>query len=533
MGRAFSDIAFTARVREVQTLMGSREQYAHLDHTSDRGDRLGRREIDFIKSADHFYQATVSETGWPYVQHRGGPAGFLKVIDDRTLGFTDFVGNVQYISVGNLKKDDRIAMIVMDYANQRRLKLLGRAHTVELADDPGLVERARTPGYDARIERVFVILVEGFDWNCPQHITPRFTEAEMTRMAAPLHAQLRRVKEQLAQVSAEASAQRQPDQFGDGPLTLKITGVRQLTARARAYELRDIAGAALPEIRAGAHLEIPVPLADGTASTRCYSIASNPGRRNVYEIAVLREDAGRGGSAGVHDAFRLGKTLHCGLPENHFRLDDHAPSTVLIAGGIGITPIKAMAHALSARGQSFELHYAVRSRSEAPYLEELEAQFGARLVVYPADEGARIDPAALINAASHDTLFYVCGPARLIDAVRNCGRAAGVDEKRIRFEHFASAVGATENQPLTVTLARSGKVVEVAAGQSILDAVRATGVNAPASCRTGQCGTCAVKVISGSPHHRDEVLSSEQRNDEKLICICVSRATGADLTLNL
>jgi predicted pyridoxine 5'-phosphate oxidase superfamily flavin-nucleotide-binding protein len=159
MGRAFSDIAFTAQVREIQTLMGSREQYAHLDRTSDRGDRLGHREIDFIKAADHFYQATVSETGWPYVQHRGGPAGFLKVIDDRTLGFTDFVGNVQYISVGNLKKDDRIAMIVMDYANQRRLKLLGRAHTVEIADDPELVERVRTPGYDGRIERVIVISI--------------------------------------------------------------------------------------------------------------------------------------------------------------------------------------------------------------------------------------------------------------------------------------------------------------------------------------------------------------------------------------
>jgi ferredoxin-NADP reductase/predicted pyridoxine 5'-phosphate oxidase superfamily flavin-nucleotide-binding protein len=533
MGRAFSDIAFTAQVREIQTLMGSREQYAHLDRTSDRGDRLGRREIDFIKAADHFYQATVSETGWPYVQHRGGPAGFLKVIDDRTLGFTDFVGNVQYISVGNLKKDDRIAMIVMDYANQRRLKLLGRAHTVEIADDPELVERVRTPGYDGRVERVIVISIEGFDWNCPQHITPRFTEAEITRMVAPVHARLRHMKEQLAQVSAEASAQRQPDQFGDGPLTLKITGMRQLTARVRAYELRDIVGAALPEISAGAHLEVPVRLADGTAGTRRYSIASDPGQRNVYEIAVLREDAGSGGSTSVHDAFRLGLTLHCGLPENHFRLDDHAPRRILIAGGIGITPIKAMMHALSARGQPFELHYAVRSRSEAPFLEELQAQFGGRLVVYPADEGTRIDPTALIGAAPRDTLFCVCGPARLIDAVRNGGRIAGVDEKRIRFERFTSTVSATENHPLTVTLARSGKVIEVAADQTVLDAVHAAGIDAPASCRTGQCGTCAVKVTSGSPDHRDDVLSSEQRNDEKLMCICVSRATGANLTLDL
>jgi ferredoxin len=118
-------------------------------------------------------------------------------------------------------------------------------------------------------------------------------------------------------------------------------------------------------------------------------------------------------------------------------------------------------------------------------------------------------------------------------AVRNGGRTAGVDEKRIRFERFAGAVSATENQPLTVTLARSGNIVEVAADQSILDAVRAAGVNAPASCRTGRCGMCAVKVTSASPDHHDEVLSSEQRNDEKLMCLCVSRATGANLTLDL
>jgi ferredoxin-NADP reductase len=276
-----------------------------------------------------------------------------------------------------------------------------------------------------------------------------------------------------------------------------------------------------------------VRLADGTAGTRRYSIASDPGRRNVYEIAVLREDAGGGGSTGVHDAFRLGLTLHCGMPENHFRLDEQAARSILIAGGIGITPIKAMAHALSARGQPFELHYAMRSRSEAPFLEELEAQFGPRLVVYPADEGARIDCAALLGTASPDAIFYVCGPDRLSDAVRNGGRTAGIDERRIHVERFASAVGAAGNRPLTVTLARSGKIVEVAADQSVLDAVQAAGVDAPASCRTGQCGMCAVKVTGGSPDHRDDVLSREQRDDEKLMCICVSRAMGENLRLDL
>ncbi len=213
MGRAFSDITFTPNVRAMQERMGSREQYEGFDLMTNRADRLGRREAEFIARADHFYQATVSETGWPYVQHRGGPAGFLKILDPKTIAFADFRGNVQYLSVGNLQKDDRIAIIVMDYANQMRLKLIGRVRLVEAADDAELIERLRTPGYAARIERAFVITVEGYDWNCPQHITPRFTESEINTMTAPLHAQIKRLKEQLAASNARQSL----GEPGDGP----------------------------------------------------------------------------------------------------------------------------------------------------------------------------------------------------------------------------------------------------------------------------------------------------------------------------
>jgi predicted pyridoxine 5'-phosphate oxidase superfamily flavin-nucleotide-binding protein len=203
MGRAFSDITFTPNVRAMQERMGSREQYEGFDLMTNRADRLGRREAEFLARADHFYQATVSETGWPYVQHRGGPAGFLKILDPKTIAFADFRGNVQYLSVGNLQKDDRIAIIVMDYANRMRLKLIGRVRLVEAAEDAELIERLRTPGYTARIERAFVITVEGYDWNCPQHITPRFTESEIDTMTAPLHAQIQRLKEQLAASTAK------------------------------------------------------------------------------------------------------------------------------------------------------------------------------------------------------------------------------------------------------------------------------------------------------------------------------------------
>ncbi|MBL8384015.1 MAG: pyridoxamine 5'-phosphate oxidase family protein [Burkholderiales bacterium] len=197
MGRAYSDITFTQGVRAMQTRMGSRENYAAFDRATDRRDRLTGREASFIGARDHFYQATVSETGWPYVQHRGGPPGFLKVLDDKTIGYADFRGNVQYISVGNLTADNRVSLLLMDHAAQKRLKLLGRARLVEAADDSALVETLRPPGYRAVIERAIIISIEGYDWNCPQHITPRFTEAEIAAAVAPLHARIAALEAEL------------------------------------------------------------------------------------------------------------------------------------------------------------------------------------------------------------------------------------------------------------------------------------------------------------------------------------------------
>ena len=530
MGRAYSDITFTPTVRDIQRRMGSRAQYEFLDDFEQRHDSLGRKEIGFVEKRDFFFQATVSETGWPYVQHRGGPTGFLKVIDPKTLAFADFHGNVQYLSVGNLKKDDRISLFLIDQADQVRLKIIGRARTVEASEDPALMERLRTPGYRAMIERAFIITVEGFDWNCPQHITPRFTEQEISTMSAPLHAQVKRLKEQVAQLTQASAAP--PSRIGDGPLALTITGVRQLTPRVRAYELRRADGSPLPPVSAGAHLDVPVILPEGGVSTRSYSIASNPLQPGSYEIAVLREDDGSGGSQAVHTDFRLGLELNCSMPDNDFALADDASPALLIAGGIGITPIKAMAHQLLAEGRDFELHFAVRSHKQAPFAEQLKAEFGERVVMYAADEGKRLQIGDLLSRADASTVIYSCGPLGMIDAVREAAKSAGIPTERVRFERFASDAARADDQPVFVTLSRSGKVIEVPADTSILDAVQAAGVKAPASCRIGNCGTCAVDVLAGTPDHRDEALSEEERAQGRM-CICVSRAVGKELTLDL
>ena len=205
MAHRFAAIAFTDAVKAEQARNGSRAQYQRLEERAGPTAGLTAREAAFIAARDSFYLATVGATGWPYVQHRGGPPGFLKVIDPRTLAFADFGGNRQFVSVGNAATNDRVALFLMDYAQQTRLKLLGRMRMYDLGDaPPEVVFEVELPDYPARIERVAVIEVAAFDWNCPQHITPRFTEAEVRAAAQPLHERIAALEAELATARARA-----------------------------------------------------------------------------------------------------------------------------------------------------------------------------------------------------------------------------------------------------------------------------------------------------------------------------------------
>ncbi len=189
MSHRFAEIAFTPNVKRMQELNGSRRSYARMEQRPDSNDVLGPTEADFIAARDSFYMATVSETGWPYIQHRGGPPGFLRALDGKTIGFADFRGNRQYVSVGNLAHDDRVALILVDYPNRSRLKILGRARLIDVADHETL-RRLSLPGYGAVVEGGFRITIEAFDWNCPQHITPRYTEVEIAPAIVALQARI-------------------------------------------------------------------------------------------------------------------------------------------------------------------------------------------------------------------------------------------------------------------------------------------------------------------------------------------------------
>lgn len=206
MARNYVTTLFGPGALRRQEAAGSRGSYARMTADADgTPDVIGDAEAGFIAARDSFYLASVSEDGWPYVQHRGGPEGFLAVLPGNRLGFADFRGNRQYISTANLDADQRVALFLMDYPNRRRLKIIGRATIVEMADDPELVASLMPAGSNAVPERALIIDVVGYDWNCPQHITPRFSEAQIARAVAPLNAELARLRAEVEHLRGAAA----------------------------------------------------------------------------------------------------------------------------------------------------------------------------------------------------------------------------------------------------------------------------------------------------------------------------------------
>ncbi len=200
MSHKFFDLTFTPSVKAAQEHYGTRRNYARFEGGEPDFHGLSDAENDFIEARDGFYMATVNEDGQPYIQFRGGPVGFLKVLDDRTLGYADFRGNLQYISVGNLAANDKAALFLMDYPNQARLKLIVRVEVKDAKDAPEIIEKLTMPGYKAKIERAMILHVEAFDWNCPQHITPRYTIEEIRMMTAPMTEHIEKLEKEIEEL---------------------------------------------------------------------------------------------------------------------------------------------------------------------------------------------------------------------------------------------------------------------------------------------------------------------------------------------
>jgi len=530
MAHQYAKIAFTESVRQVQQEQNSRAGYAGMDTGEDYNFLLSQQESDFIQDRDSFYMASVSETDWPYVQHRGGPKGFLKIIDEQTLGFADFKGNRQYISTGNFRTNDKVSLILMDYANRRRLKIIGNISLVDEGDWEKLAS-LEDDNYRARVERGFTIKIAAFDWNCPQHITPRYSESEVSALIEPLENQIKQLKEYRS-----IKKQLRQAALGNGELPVVISGVRQLTPDILAYELRGIAGEALPKINAGSHIQVPVELSNGDLVWRNYSISSNPNRTDCYEIAVKREDHGNGGSVAIHQQYYLGLTLHCKTPQSFFFLENNNKHSVLIAGGIGITPIKSMALELIKENKSFEMHYAGRCEKSMAYTDRLKRQLEDKLQLYPSQTGIKLSIKTLINNLSEQKKksahFYFCGPSSMLTDLKEIARELDIAKDRIHYEQFTAELGKSVKK-CELTLTKSELKVEVESNQTLLDAVLAADIQVPFSCKTGECKSCVVQVEPlADIHHMDNCLTNQERASGKM-CLCVSRPNTDYLLIDL
>ena len=204
MAKNFPSLAFTAAIKAMQEKLGSRKSYARLEKET-YVDGLTRHEIAFIADRDSFYMATIGENGYPYIQHRGGPKGFVKVLDTKKIGFIDFSGNMQYISVGNIQTNNNVSLIMVDYPSRTRLKILAKAMIIELKDDPALYQQLDLPGYKFKPERMLILDVEAYDWNCPQHITPRYTLEEIEAAFATQVNQIQEMENEINHLKATLS----------------------------------------------------------------------------------------------------------------------------------------------------------------------------------------------------------------------------------------------------------------------------------------------------------------------------------------
>lgn len=316
-----------------------------------------------------------------------------------------------------------------------------------------------------------------------------------------------------------------------GSLRMRVVSVEAVTPLIKRFRLEPLDGERVPLFSAGSHVTIEIP--DGGGVRRnAYSLMGSPRDPSRYEISVRRDEAGRGGSRLMHDTVSPGMVLTVGHPANLFPIARHGRKHLLVAGGVGITPFLPVCEQLADEAIPFELHYAVRSRTEGAYVEELCRRFGPSVTIYAGENGERLDIAALLSGQPLGTHLYVCGPARLSDAVLVAALDAGWPRSALHAERFTAP---PPGKPFSLRLARSGFTVEVGPDQSMLEAIEAAGIESPYLCRGGACGQCEARVIEhdGTLLHADHYLSEAERGSGRSIMPCVSRFEGRCLVIDL
>ena len=296
-----------------------------------------------------------------------------------------------------------------------------------------------------------------------------------------------------------------------------------------ALELASLNSEALPAFEAGAHIDVHL----GDDLIRQYSLCSDPADTSIYRLGILKDPNSRGGSVAAHLNLQEGTELTISVPRNHFPLDMSAKHSILIGGGIGITPMIAMAYSLQAKNKPFELHYCSRSRETSGFLNELAScSFCQQVDLHFDSEDQRLDLETILKGADVETHLYVCGPNGFMDWVISTAKTLGMADSHIHKEFFNVDVE-TGGASFEVVAERSGVTVQVGENESIADALKAAGVKVKVSCEQGTCGTCLCDVLEGTPEHRDVYLTEEEKEDNDQITLCCSRSLSPRLVLDI
>ena len=313
-------------------------------------------------------------------------------------------------------------------------------------------------------------------------------------------------------------------------INVRISERKMLTSDIVSLTLNTLDGTPLPAFEAGSHINVHV----NNDIIRQYSLCGNPDETGFYRLGILKDPKSRGGSIAIHEYLKAGDDITITQPSNLFPLDMSADHSILAGGGIGITPMIAMAYALKKAGKSFDLHYCVRQHKEIAFLNELQRDFGDALKVHcdDLDDCQRLNPTIDFGKASFGTHVYTCGPSGFMDWIMSSARNMGYVDENIHFEYFNVEVDTT-GEAFTVIAEQSGKTIAVSATQSIVSALAEAGIKVEVSCEQGICGTCIIDVLEGEPDHRDQFLTDNEKADNDQIAVCCSRSKSSILVLDI
>jgi ferredoxin-NADP reductase/predicted pyridoxine 5'-phosphate oxidase superfamily flavin-nucleotide-binding protein len=471
------------------------------------GSELTSEQLTLITDSDSFFVGSGVTDHHNDASYRGGDPGFVSIVNNRQLLIPDYKGNSMFNTLGNFESNEHTGLVFIDFESNKLLQLTGTAKVLwDQVDDANI-----TGG------------------------TKRYWHFNVTRW------QETALPPALNWTFFEYSPHN-PKPLVSEELLLVVSDITQKSDRIKALKLTAKDGGILPAFEPGSHLPVEIELSTKNTALRHYSITSSSHDNRFYEIAVQQEKHGSGGSNYMHEQLSLGQIINAKSPVNAFSLSSPGKHHILIAGGIGITPILSMLRHLSQKNESYELHYSVKTDNDLAFKAEIVKLAGNNAHFYvtkgKSTEGnsthkslpTRLDINSLFNERNKSSHVYVCGPIKMIEAVKDTADENNWQANRIHFESFGSSAQETD-QAVEVKLKKSGKVIVIDPKQTLLDGLLAANINVPFECKRGECGMCVTEYVEGTPDHRDIYLTKDEKAHS--LCLCVSRAKSKSITLNL